>query len=771
LSLDLFCVATFDGYFVRTNPAWQTVLGHSDAELRAAPFMDFVHPEDRASTIDAMGALLTGGKVVGFENRYRARDGSYKWLQWTSAPFAAQGLVFAVARDVSDRKSAERRMAQLVKELEVARERAEQAAVAKGEFLANMSHEIRTPMNAILGMTDLTLQTRLTPQQHEYLQTTRESAESLLTIIDDILDVSKIEARRLTLDRIPFRFRDTVEDGVKLLAVRAAQKGLELGCRIAPDVPDALLGDPGRLRQVILNLVGNAVKFTDTGEVIVEVTVDRSTAGAVTLRFLVRDTGIGIAHDKQGQIFRAFVQADASTTRRYGGTGLGLTISSQLVELMGGRLWLDSEPGKGSRFHFVAQFGIHADAADQIAPPAGTLREIRTLIVDDNATNRLILSEILGGWQMPVAAADGADAALVALRAAADRGEPFHLVFTDALMPDVDGFTLAQQIADEARFRALKVILLTSSSAVPPGGAADATFAARLTKPVKQSDLLDAIVTVFAGPLPPVRSGPRNSSASGAPPARLLHVLVAEDNPTNQKLVDTLLRQRGHRVTMVGDGRQAIDRAAQESFDIILMDVQMPGISGFEATAAIREHERMTGRRTPILALTASAMAGDREACLSAGMDGYVAKPLKPDELFATIEALCAPVRANEAGPAAEAVDAGRGVDLAGLLSGLGGNSRLVKEVVEVFIEDAPPMLTRLRNAARARDARALAAAAHAIKGSAGLFSLGPAYESARRLERQALTGDVSAAAGLCTDVEADVSQLLAELRALRDEL
>ena len=277
LSLDLFCVATFDGYFVRVNPAWQTVLGFSEAELRASPFMDFVQPEDRAATGSAISALMTGGQVVGFENRFRTKDGADKWLQWTAAPFAAQGLIYAAARDVTDRKSAEARLTQLVAELEVSRRKAEQATAAKGEFLANMSHEIRTPMNAIIGMTDLALQTRLTPQQRDYLQTTRDSAESLLTIINDILDVSKIEARRLTLERAPFRFRDTVEDGVRLLAPRAAAKGLELACRIASDVPDALLGDAGRLRQIILNLVGNAIKFTEDGEVVVEVTVDRRT--------------------------------------------------------------------------------------------------------------------------------------------------------------------------------------------------------------------------------------------------------------------------------------------------------------------------------------------------------------------------------------------------------------------------------------------------------------------------------------------------------------
>ncbi|HVQ13466.1 MAG TPA: ATP-binding protein, partial [Vicinamibacterales bacterium] len=439
LSPDLLCVATFDGYFVRVNPAWQTVLGYSEEEMRASPFKDFVHPDDQEATADAMSALTTGAQVIDFENRYRARDGSYTRLQWTCAPFIHQGLIYAVARDVTDRRAAEEalqqnaeHLSQLVKELEVARQRAEQATVAKGEFLANMSHEIRTPMNAIIGMTDLTLQTRLTPQQREYIRTARESAESLMTIIDDILDVSKIEARRLTLERAPFHFRDTVEDSVKLLAPRADQKGLDLSCRIAPDIPDALIGDPGRLRQVLLNLVGNAIKFTDEGEVAVNVSVDERGKDDVRLRFTVRDTGIGIPEEKQWEIFGAFVQADASTTRKYGGTGLGLTISTQLVEMMDGRMWLDSDVGKGTNFHFVARFAL-AHEGDTIASAPTNLRDLNVLVVDDNETNRFILSEILASWQMRATTVDSADAALKSLQQAAERGKPFHLLLTDAL--------------------------------------------------------------------------------------------------------------------------------------------------------------------------------------------------------------------------------------------------------------------------------------------------------------------------------------------------
>ena len=479
LSLDLFCVASFDGYFVRVNPAWQPVLGHSEEALRSTPFIEFVHPDDRAPTTEALAALSTGAQLIDFENRYRAKDGSYKWIQWFAAPFLKQGIVYAVGRDITDRKAAEDAQRRHARELESARARAEAATVAKGEFLANMSHEIRTPMNAIIGMTDLALQTKLTPRQRDYLRTARESAEALMTIINDILDVSKIEARRLTLEHVPFAVRDTIEDSVKLLAPRADQKGLELSCRIAPDVPATLAGDPGRLRQILLNLVGNAVKFTDTGEVGVEVTVAERSDDDVLLRCTVRDTGIGVPEDKRWEIFGAFVQADASTTRRYGGTGLGLTISSQLIEMMGGRLWLESQPGMGSQFHFVVRLDV-PEHVDAVPPPAFDLRTIRALVVDDNATNRRILGEILESWQMAAVGVATAAEALDALRAAVAAGQPFHLVLTDALMPEVDGFALAEQIAADDRLKEMKIVLLTSAGAPALRGRRAAIFVAML---------------------------------------------------------------------------------------------------------------------------------------------------------------------------------------------------------------------------------------------------------------------------------------------------
>jgi two-component system, sensor histidine kinase and response regulator len=777
LSPDLLCVASMEGMFLRVNPAWMHVLGYDAAELRATPFLDFVHPDDRAATVAAMSQLTSGARVINFENRYRAHDGRYRWLEWNSIPAVERGVVYAAARDITDRKEAEAAMKesaeslkQLVRELEVARQKAESAAVAKGEFLANMSHEIRTPMNAVIGMTGLALQTRLSPRQREYIRTANESAEALLTVLNDILDVSKIEAGRLSLDTAPFGLRETVEDAVKLFAPRAHEKHLELACHIPPDVPDGLTGDAGRLRQVLVNLVGNAVKFTDAGEVIVEVAVARVTDDEAVLRFSVSDTGIGVPQDKQWQIFGPFVQADASTTRRFGGTGLGLTISAHLVEMMGGRIWVASEEGKGSRFQFDAHFGRHAEPAPE-RPSLENLDDLQVLVVDDNAANRTILRELIGSWRMNVTATDGAAAALTAMRDAVARQRPFDLVLTDAMMPDVDGFSLAHEIASDETLSGAKVIMLTSASAPPKRARGlERVVVSQLTKPVKQSDLMDAILDAFAKV--ERRSSTERRGVPSATANRRLRVLLADDNPTNRKLVELLLGQQRHRVTAVSNGREAVDQAARKRFDLVLMDVQMPEMDGFQATATIREREQRTGSHIPIVAMTAHAMAGDRERCLGAGMDAYLSKPLRADDLMATIarffpaDAEAAPVRpAPAAGKPKEAA-----IDQEALLADFGHNRKVLIEVIGVFLVDARAYLDRLRAAAAANDAPAAAATAHALKGSVGLFSKGAAFEAARALEHAAKAGEPTPDEGL-HELEAAVAQVCAELETIREKL
>jgi CheY-like chemotaxis protein len=440
--------------------------------------------------------------------------------------------------------------------------------------------------------------------------------------------------------------------------------------------------------------------------------------------------------------------------------------------MMGGRLWLDSEPGKGSRFHFVARFDVPTGAADAIPAPPFDLRSLRALVVDDNSTNRLILTEILESWQMRAAAADSADSALKTLRHAAERGQPFHLVLTDAAMPDVDGFMLAERIASGHLSQPPKVMLLTSAGSPVLRGRRAKLFAAALAKPVKQSDLLDAIVTVFATPAPARRTRDRRGAPSGLPSKDAkagLRVLVAEDNATNQKLLSALLDQQGHTVTVVGNGRLAVERVAQQPFDVILMDVQMPEMSGLEATAAIRKQEDGTGRHLPIVALTARAMGGDREQCLAAGMDAYVSKPLKASELFAAMEGALAGT--PPATPAASPEAPTHSINVSALLAGFGGRADLVVEVIDVFLADAPLMLTRLRQAAQAGNVTELGAAAHGLKGSAGLFSQGEVYEHARALEIRARSGDGSDAIAAYEAIEASVSRLLTELRSVREKL
>jgi PAS domain S-box-containing protein len=539
LSLDMLAVAGFDGYFKRVNPVWQRALGWTEEELLTKPYMDFVHPEDRAPTIEAASQLGRGSAIVQFENRYFHKDGTTRWLLWASVPYPEQQVVYAVAHDITERKATERtledqaaRLTQLVHELEIAKRRAEEATETKSAFLANMSHEIRTPLNAILGMASLALNTRLSPRQRDYLETVKASGEALLEVVNDVLDFSKIDARRLELERTAFDVRDVVGDASRLLSLRAAEKRIELACDINARTPAVLLGDPGRLRQVLLNLIGNALKFTEQGEVVVRVRPDEAASDEerAVLVVSVTDTGIGIPEEKRDHVFQAFTQADNSTTRRFGGTGLGLAISQRLVELMGGRIWVESKVGFGSTFHFTAVFDR---SPDHDAEPVMAAREpkalagLRVLVVDDNATNRRILTEILESWQMqPVAAADAASGMRL-LEEAVVEGGRFDVVVTDAQMPVTDGFMFARRIKQDKRLTGTPVIMLTSMGRPDEGKGRSSGVSAYLTKPVKHSDLLDAFAGIYGGLMH------QGSAAPGAPvedapgPRKPLRVLVA----------------------------------------------------------------------------------------------------------------------------------------------------------------------------------------------------------------------------------------------------
>jgi PAS domain S-box-containing protein len=535
----------------------------------------------------------------------------------------------AIGRDMTQHKRVERA-------LRDARDAAEDANRAKSEFLANMSHEIRTPMNGVIGMTQLALMTELTPTQRDYLETVSRSAESLLGILNTILDFSKIESRKLEMESVPFELRDLAGETLKPLVLAAEAKGLELIFDIAPDVPDAIVGDPLRLRQVITNLVGNAIKFTEKGHVLLEIREDRHGASGTVLHFSVSDTGVGIPREKQPLIFEPFSQADGSTTRRYGGTGLGLAISSSLVTLMGGRMWLDSEPGEGSTFHFLAAFGVVSDvphAAGDVYPG-----EMPALIVDDNAVNRRVLAEQLVRLGMKPSQADGGAAALKMMDAAVTSGAPYRLVLLDVHMPDMDGFDVARQIAARPGLSDATVIMLTSAGRHDDvERCRELNIAAYLNKPISPTHLHEVISRLLGRDVTAPAAG-KGPSQGSLPPHLRRKVLLAEDNVVNQRVAVGLLAKRGHDVTVVSTGKEALERLARDRFDVILMDVQMPEMGGLEATGIIRQREAGTGQHVWIVAMTAHTMQGDRDECLKAGMDTYIAKPVNPALLFNAVE-------------------------------------------------------------------------------------------------------------------------------------
>jgi PAS domain S-box-containing protein len=627
------------------SEAFHTHFGHDiSSSVSLQSRAENLHPED-APRVEAgiRRTIESGQDFWKDEFRFRCGDGSYATVLDRAYIIRDEHgkplQVIGAITDITESKKVE-------SEILRAKEAAEAATRAKSEFLANMSHEIRTPLNGIIGMTQLIQGTQLDPEQREYFLAVEQSSNALLTVINDILDFSKIEARKLEFDCIEFDLRKTVESALRAVALAAHRKGLELACHIPADVPRHTMGDPSRLRQVIMNLVGNAIKFTKHGEVIVRVYRETGEDAQDLLHVSVSDTGIGIPADKQAVIFEAFAQGDASISRQYSGTGLGLAISSALVKIMNGRIWVESEVGKGSTFHFTAFLPAaksnpagRSEENDQVPIE---LRELRILVVDDNETNRRILVDMLSSWGMMSASVEGSRAALQSLETAKEAGSPFGLVLADAHMPDIDGFELALRMENHIEMSEAPILMVTSD--MHQGDIArcrELGINNYLLKPVRQSDLFVAIISAITRKR--AKELPLQSHGSEPTPApnisQSLLILLAEDNPINQKLATTLLEKHGYRVQVAGSGQEAVTLSAQQKFDVILMDVQMPVIDGFQATALIRERER--GRqRTPIIALTAHAMKGDRERCLEAGMDGYISKPIRSAELFGAINTL-----------------------------------------------------------------------------------------------------------------------------------
>ncbi len=633
---DFMYVKDIESRFVTANTSLARSVGaHNHEQLLGKTDRDFYSPElADAYFQDDQTVMRTKQPLFDREEECVNESGEKIFLLTTKVPLLdnrgeVTGIV-GVGRDITARLKAERAM-------QKAREAAEAASQAKSEFLANMSHEIRTPLNGIMGMTDLALDTDLTAEQREYLETVKMSSDSLLIVINDILDFSKIEAGKIDLEAVNFNLRDCLETTLKTLALRADAKGLELLCEIAPKVPGVVQGDSGRLRQVLVNLVGNAIKFTDKGEVALSVRLEVEDGDDRLLLFTVSDTGIGIPLEKQKMIFDPFTQADTSTTRKYGGTGLGLTISSRLVHMMDGRIWLESEAGHGTHFYFTVQFKhVGGEAPIETLAPPEILRGIKVLIADDNATNRRILQAMLERWGMQVRSVESGEEALAELSAAARAAAPYALILTDMHMPEMDGFKLVARIRQTPELSTATIMMLTSSESRGDAQRCKALgVSAHLLKPIRQSELHEAIARVVGArgqqsALPLIT---RYSAQHPQAPSESLRILLAEDNLVNQRLMSRLLEKKGHRVVVAADGREALAALEKDTFDLVLMDIQMPEMNGMEATARVREKEKLTGGHQPIVALTAHAMKGDQELCLAGGMDGYLAKPIRAQEL------------------------------------------------------------------------------------------------------------------------------------------
>jgi PAS domain S-box-containing protein len=772
-----------DGMIVSWNRGAERMYGWP-ADKIVGNHIALILPPDRRLEFDRCIAMLKNGRdVPPFDTMRRRSDGTDISVSISASPVRdAQGNLqgyISIARDISDRVRA-------AEALRDALEEAERASRAKSQFLANVSHELRTPMNAIIGMTELALDEELSPELRDYLETTRESADLLLSLVNDVLDISKLEAGKFVLEDINFSLRELVDETVRGISSRAYRKGLELACKVATDVPDNLHGDPLRLRQILTNLVGNAIKFTDEGEVVVEVSLNTTSGRSCVLQFSVKDTGIGISEQDQHRVFAPFTQADASSTRRFAGTGLGLAIASHLINCFHGQFWLESEMGTGSIFYFTARFAL-ADqdirSQPQQFPAVHALRNLPVLVADDNETNRQIIGRLLEEWHMIPVLADGADSALKELDAAARQGRPIPLAVIDAIMPKHDGFQLVDEIKERQGLGTKTILMLSAADRLAfKEKCAETEYDGVLEKPISQSNLFDAIASTLG--VSTVDSSPSGSLKGTRSPERILNVLLAEDTPANRKVVERVLAKRGHNVVAAGNGREALDLFHRDHFDVILMDVQMPSMDGFQATDAIRKYEEDGGaeRHIPIIAMTAHAMVGDRHRCLAAGMDDYISKPINIRRLIELVEtygqkglsfadsAKMDPKDAHNriAPPPLTAMEMTDIMDLDKALRRLDGDQSLLIDLIGFFLEDYSGLLIRIDEGLGTGDAASVERAAHSMKGLVANFDAAIAKDIAQQLESCAKQRDLTNAGDLSQELKQAATELAGQLEQYR---